>query len=268
MTSEPGTAGSPSEPPEDANDGRARSMRTSERSRAPCGWLALALARHRGSPTTEDPAQWLERMNQALTTRNYDGTFTHWQGGTRGDAAHHPPRRRTASSPSAWSRSTARAASSSAPAPTSPAICPTSARCWSSSARRRSPLVGFPSGQRPDRELLRHPARSARTRYNRRDTHVITVTPKDEYRYGYRLWIDESTAMPLQDAAVRRARPRDRADRVRELKLSSRIPDAAFKPDVSTAGFQWLRNDARAAAGRRRPRRSPGTPCGCRRDSA
>src|SRR5436309_13161751 len=27
------------------------------------------------------PAQWLERMNQALTTRNYDGTFSHWHGG-------------------------------------------------------------------------------------------------------------------------------------------------------------------------------------------
>src|SRR5256884_5958725 len=27
------------------------------------------------------PAQWLERMNRALTTRNYDGTFSHWHGG-------------------------------------------------------------------------------------------------------------------------------------------------------------------------------------------
>src|ERR1700757_2817140 len=27
------------------------------------------------------PAQWLERMDQALTARNYDGTFSHWQGG-------------------------------------------------------------------------------------------------------------------------------------------------------------------------------------------
>src|SRR3979411_1961749 len=27
------------------------------------------------------PAHWLERMNEALTTRNYDGTFSHWHGG-------------------------------------------------------------------------------------------------------------------------------------------------------------------------------------------
>ena len=38
----------------------------------------------------------------------------------------------------------------------------------------------------------------ARTRLNRRDTRVIPVTPKDEFRYGYRLWIDETTAMPLK----------------------------------------------------------------------
>ncbi len=57
----------------------SRSMRTSERVAAvllACGAAGIALA--------EDPApaQWLERMNQALTTRNYDGTFTHWHGGS------------------------------------------------------------------------------------------------------------------------------------------------------------------------------------------
>src|ERR1700758_3485750 len=35
---------------------------------------------HKTAPAAT-PAEWLERMNQALTTRNYDGTFTHWQGG-------------------------------------------------------------------------------------------------------------------------------------------------------------------------------------------
>ena len=33
------------------------------------------------SVAAEEPTQWLERMNQALTTRNYDGTFSHWHGG-------------------------------------------------------------------------------------------------------------------------------------------------------------------------------------------
>ena len=34
-----------------------------------------------GAALAEEPGKWLERMNQALTARNYDGTFSHWQGG-------------------------------------------------------------------------------------------------------------------------------------------------------------------------------------------
>ena len=111
----------------------------------------------------------------------------------------------------------------------------------------QEPLVGFPAVN--DQTASFYDIRKSRARaYNRRDTHVITVSPKDEYRYGYRLWIDDSTAMPLKTQLC------DAHGHVIEqivfasLTLSSRIPDAAFKPDVSTDGFQWLRNDAAAAA--------------------
>jgi sigma-E factor negative regulatory protein RseB len=86
-----------------------------------------------------------------------------------------------------------------------------------------------------------------RTRLNRRDTRIITVAPRDEYRYGYRLWIDESTAMPLKTQLC------DGRGRVIEqivfasLTLAAHIPDSAFKPEVSTEGFQWLRNDVTPA---------------------
>src|SRR6201991_5335960 len=54
------------------------------RTRERISWLALAMAVATPLATTvgaKEPGQWLERMNQALTTRNYDGTFSHWQGG-------------------------------------------------------------------------------------------------------------------------------------------------------------------------------------------
>src|SRR6185312_7502751 len=50
------------------------------RNRERCGWLALAMV-VATAVAAEEPAQWLQRMNQALTTRNYDGTFSHWHGG-------------------------------------------------------------------------------------------------------------------------------------------------------------------------------------------
>ena len=108
-------------------------------------------------------------------------------------------------------------------------------------------LVGFPAVN--DQTASFYEIKEvARTRLNRRDTHVITVTPKDEYRYGYRLWIDDSTAMPLKTQLC------DAHGNVIEqivfasLTLSSRIPDTAFRPEVSTEGFQWVRDRPPASA--------------------
>ncbi|HTY50669.1 MAG TPA: MucB/RseB C-terminal domain-containing protein, partial [Steroidobacteraceae bacterium] len=67
--------------------------------------------------------------------------------------------------------------------------------------------------------------------------------PKDGFRYGYRLWIQHGTGMPLKTELV------DAGGRVIEqvvfssLALLADIADTAFKPDVNTAGFRWLRND-------------------------
>jgi len=72
------------------------------------------------------------------------------------------------------------------------------------------------------------------------------VSPKDEFRYGYRLWIDERTALP-QKTQLCDARGHVIEQIVfSELAQSSHIPDTAFKPDVSTDGFQWLRNETPA----------------------
>src|ERR1700731_4769646 len=44
-------------------------------------WAVAGAALAEDSSVGRAPAQWLERMNEALTTRNYDGTFSHWHGG-------------------------------------------------------------------------------------------------------------------------------------------------------------------------------------------
>ena len=51
-----------------------------KRVRERLAWLAFALAAA-ASAIAQEPRQWLERMNQALTSRNYDGVFAHWQDG-------------------------------------------------------------------------------------------------------------------------------------------------------------------------------------------
>ena len=196
------------------------------------------------------PTEWLERMDQALTTRNYDGTFSHWQGG-RVEMLRiiHRVQDGTVSERLASLDGSGRE------------FIRTGASLSCYLPDRRTVLVE----QRPPEEsLMKFPSFNDQSagfydirevghmRLNRRDTHVIAVSPKDEYRYGYRLWVDESTAMPLKSQLV------DPHGQVIEqivfasLTLTSRIPDSAFRPEISTEGFQWLRNDAA-------PQPQPGT---------
>ena len=213
-------------------------IRSSER----LGWFVLALVVATAAAAADEPGQWLERMNKALTSRNYDGTFSHWHGGrvetlriihrvqdgavserlvsldgsgrefirTGGDLTCYLPDKRTVL---------------------------VERRPVEEPLFGNFPAVNDQTGSSYDIKEV------ARIRLNRRDTREIVVTPRDEFRYGYRLWIDESSAMPVKTQLC------DAHGHVIEqilfssLTLSSRIPDSAFKPDVSTEGYQWLRNE-------------------------
>jgi sigma-E factor negative regulatory protein RseB len=188
------------------------------------------------------PAQWLERMNQALNTRNYDGTFSHWHGGqVEMLRIIHRVQDGTVSerlaSLDGSGREFIRTGASLA------CYLPDKRTVLVEQRPAQESLVGFPTVN--DQTANFYDVREVgRTRLNRRDTHIITVSPKDEYRYGYRLWIDDTTAMPLKTQLC------DPHGRVIEqivfanLTLPARIPDTAFRPEVSTDGFQWLRNGA------------------------
>jgi sigma-E factor negative regulatory protein RseB len=205
-------------------------------------WLALALAAAAGA-LAQEPRQWLERMNQALTSRNYDGVFSHWQDG-RVEMLRIVHRNQNG-------QVTERLASLDGSGREF-IRTGTELTCYlpdkrtvlveTQPAGAGSLLASFPTfdeksaGFYDIRELLR-------TRINRRDTRVIAVTPHDEFRYGYRLWIDETTAMPLKTQLC------DAHGRIIEqvvfasLTVANHIPDSAFRPEVATDGFQWLRND-------------------------
>jgi len=214
------------------------------RSSARSSWLGWALAVATVA-SAEEPGKWLERMNEALTTRNYDGTFSHWQGGKVEmlRIIHRVQDGAVAErlvSLDGSGREFVRTGSDLA--------------CYLPDKRtvlverrpaEESLFGGFPA-MNEETARFYDIKEVARKRLNRRDTHVIAVSPKDEFRYGYRLWIDDSTAMPLKTQLC------DGHGHVIEqivfasLTLSSRIPDSAFKPEVSTEGFQWLRNESLA----------------------
>ena len=217
-------------------------MRSRIRSSERVGWLALALALATVA-SADEPAKWLARMNHALTTLNYDGTFAHWEGGkVEMLRIIHRVADGTVSerlvSLDGSGREFVRTGSN--------------LTCYLPDKRvvlvehtpaKVSLLSGFPAID--DQTARFYDIKEvARMRFNRHGTHLITVMPRDQYRYGYRLWIDDATAMPLKTQLC------DAEGNVIEqivfanLKVRSRIPDSAFRPGISTTGFQWLRNDS------------------------
>ena len=85
-------------------------------------------------------------------------------------------------------------------------------------------------------------ALSRRGRVAGRMTQVIRIQPRDSYRYGYRLWLDEATAMPLKSQL------KDENDEIVEQILFTSIampaaPSAAralpaLKPNQPTQSMQ------------------------------
>ncbi len=190
--------------------------------------------------TAREPEKWLERMNRALTTLNYDGVFSHAQGGEietlriihRVQGGQIMERLvsldgsgrefiRSGSELTCYLPDERRVIVEQEP-PASLLLgnLPT----FNSAARR---FYEFRMGRR--KRLINKPS------------HLIVVTPKDQFRYGYRLWIDDATGMPLKTQLC------DGHGRVIEqvvfasLATPRQIPDSAFKPDISTTGFDWLR---------------------------
>ena len=81
-----------------------------------------------------------------------------------------------------------------------------------------------------------------------RKTQIIEVKPRDQYRYGYKLWLDQETAMPLKSQLC------DNNGRVieqilfAELNLRDRIPADELKASITGEDFKWVRQDGTVAA--------------------
>ena len=76
-----------------------------------------------------------------------------------------------------------------------------------------------------------------------RAARVIAVNPKDQYRFGYRLWLDENTAMPLKTQLC------DSRGQVIEQILFARLEMPENIPDSDLAPGGAYRGHALGAAG-------------------
>jgi len=189
----------------------------------------------------EDPRSWLERMEHALATRNYQGIFVHEHDGqtetlkivhrvSAGEVAE-----RIVSLDGSGREVIRQNGELTAYFPDRRVVLV-----------ERGPEQGLLLT-----DLLRLDATSAQiyrvgaepsTRVSGRAAHVVVVEPLDDLRYGYRVWVDESSAMPLKTQLVTATGHVVEQLVFTELSLPARIPDSALLPAVSARDYRWMRH--------------------------
>lgn len=82
---------------------------------------------------------------------------------------------------------------------------------------------------------------------------VIEVRPRDVYRYGHRLWLDQLTAMPLKVQLLDHQGLAVEQIQFVSIMLPAEISDARLQPEVEMAGFTWFEQDRAPAAAAEAP---------------
>src|SRR5271170_1132162 len=207
----------------------------------PCAVVgALLTALPQRSSGADDPRDWLQKMNQALATRNYDGTFFHLSEG-RVETMRIVHRVRAG-------RVTERLQSLDGSGRefvrnNDELTCylPDQHTILVEPRPDHGPFLGsLPQFGADVNEFYRIESLPA-THILGRAARVIAVNPKDQFRFGYRLWLDEKTAMPLKTQLC------DSRGQVIEqilfarLEMPENIPDSDLAPSVRTEGMRWVR---------------------------
>ena len=87
-------------------------------------------------------------------------------------------------------------------------------------------------------------------------TRVIDITPRDNYRYGYRFWIDTTNYMLLKFELNAVDGTAIEQVMFTGLRVGDQIPAAALEPSLTGEGYNWYRQ----GSGGENPASTPGQP--------
>ena len=202
--------------------------------------LGLALLPGPGS-AQDDAESWLMRLNDASKQQSFDGTFVYRNGdwmesmrilqrvSDRGTRA-----RLVALSGEAREvlRDDNRVT----------CILPDSGAVLVS--KKRPGVVSY-SVFSPSREFGAHYALalSEGERVAGRATRLLSVSPRDEFRYGYRLYLDESTGLALRSELIAPGGQALEQIAFTSIRLPAEIPDELLEPSLQGQGFTWYTTD-------------------------
>ena len=193
-----------------------------------------------GEASADDARTWLDRMNRAVEDLSYQGTFVHVLAGNAETLhiIHRTEDGKTAErivSMDGAGREIIRQQDEVR------CILPDRRVVLLESRKDLSPLkAALPAYSN---EIEPHYAFAVRAsdRVVNRLTQIVEIKPKDEFRYGYTLWLDQETAMPLKSQLVNEHGEIVEQIIFTEINLVDPIPESALAATIDTAGFTMLR---------------------------
>jgi sigma-E factor negative regulatory protein RseB len=221
------------------------------------GFATLAGSRPAAAETTA--RDWLERMTRSLAVLHYDGLFIHTSG-TQSESmriVHRTEDGRSVErlvSLDGSGREIVRTAQEVHLYLPDRRVVMVEPRSDDGSLLKALPSPG------PQLDALYTLETSPGHRLLGRDVQVVDIRPRDAYRYGYRLWLDVVTAMPLRSEVLDAEARTVESIHFTKLEVGDAVAVAELEPAVDATGYQWLRarpRDERRAAAAWMPRKIP-----------
>jgi sigma-E factor negative regulatory protein RseB len=193
-----------------------------------------------GHAVAQEARTWLDRMNRAVEDLNYQGTFVHVMNGAAETLriVHRNADGRSAErilSLDGVGREIIRQGDEVQ------FILPDQRVVLLETRKDVSPLVtalpSYSAELEPHYLITLH----STARIADRSAQILEIKSRDEFRYGYVLWLDQDTAMPLKSELIDEKGAIVEQILFTEIDLPAEIPPEALAATLDTAGFTILR---------------------------
>jgi len=205
------------------------------------GPASLQLAFASDGPAPNNARQWLDSMSGALQALNYDGTFVYLHDGKL-EAMRIVHEATPGGEKERLIALTGSAREVLRDEKVVTCIMPDNKSVMVGQSRPRQPFPEVPEdlGSLSPYYQLRD---TGEDRIAGLMTRVIDITPRDQYRYGYRFWVDTTNFMLLKfelkdvdGTAIEQVMFTD-------LKVGERISPATLEPSLTGEGYNWFRQE-------------------------
>jgi sigma-E factor negative regulatory protein RseB len=227
----------------------------------------LLLALVASQAAAQEARDWLERMSRAVEDLNYRGTFVHVLDGTL-ETLHIVHRNADGQSGERILSMDGAGREIVRQGDRVQGIFPDRRIVSFETRNDGSALVSALPSTATDLEPHYDIKLGGNARVADRAVQTLEIKPRDEFRYGYMLWLDQETAMPLQSQLIDEQGQVVEQILFTEIEVPADIPPEALEPTIDTAGFTMLRAAESAPLAAEIPWRAAAVPGGFRLSAA